>query len=180
MPSHLIAALSHLDAATRDLRAAVDAVPASQRGQKPAPTRWSVNEVIEHVAKVEQSFVGAMLAKIEAARAAGLGPEVADPPMLPEQTRTRLTDRTNPRQAPESVVPTGTVEALTAIQTIEATHLRLKDALVPCDGLALSTVTHDHRFFGTLNVYQWVELLAGHEGRHSAQVREITTQVAGI
>lgn len=180
MTPHLTAALNHLDAATRDLRAAVDALPVPQRGQQPAPARWSVNEVIEHVAKVEQSFVGAVLSKVEAARAAGMGPEVADPPMLPEQTRTRLTDRTNRRQAPDSVLPTGTVDALTAIQTIESAHARLKDTLAPCDGLALSTVTHDHRFFGTLNVYQWIELLAGHEGRHAAQVREITTQVAGI
>jgi hypothetical protein len=180
MNPHLTAALSHLDAATRDLRAAVDAVPVPQRGQQPAPGRWSVNEVIEHVGKVEQSFVGVVLSKLEAARAAGLGPEVADPPMLPDQTRTRLTDRTTRRQAPETVLPTGSVEAMAAIQTIEATHARLKDALAPCDGLALSSVTHDHRFFGTLNVYQWIELLAGHEGRHAAQVREITTQVAGI
>lgn len=180
MNAHLTAALSHLDAAIRDLRAAVDAVPVPQRGQKPVPARWSVNEVTEHVAKVEQSFVGALLSKLDAARTTGLGPEVEHPSMLPEQTRTRLTDRTNPRQAPESVLPTGTVEASTAIQAIESTHERLKDALLPCDGLALSTVTHDHRFFGTLNVYQWIELLAGHEGRHAAQVREITTQVAGI
>lgn len=180
MTPHLTAALNHLDAATRDLRAAVDAVPVPQRGQKPAPTRWSVDEVIEHVAKVEQSFVGAVLSNLEAARATGLGPEIADPPMLPDQTRTRLIDRTNPRQAPEQALPTGTVDAMAAIQTIDATHARLKEALASCDGLALSTVTHEHRFFGTLNVYQWVELLAGHEGRHAAQVREISTQVAGI
>ena len=180
MNPHLAAALSHLDIARRDLRAAVDAVPAPQRGQKPAPARWSVNEVIEHVARVEESFVGTLLSNLEAARAIGLGPEVADPPMLPDQTRTRVVDRTTPRQAPEHVLPTGAVEAMAGIQTIDATHTRLKDALTACDGLALSTVTHDHRAFGTLNLYQWVELLAGHEGRHAAQVREITTQVAGI
>src|ERR1044072_3246159 len=103
MGPHLTAAFSHLDAATRDLRAAPAAAPIPQRGQKPAPTRWSVNDVIEHVAKVEQSFVGAVLSKVEAARAGGLGAEVPDPPMLPEQTRPRLTDRTTPRQAPDSV-----------------------------------------------------------------------------
>jgi hypothetical protein len=50
--------------------------------------------------------------------------------------------------------------------------------LTSCGGLALSTVTHEHRFFGKLNVYQWVDLIAGHEGRHTAQLREIAAQVS--
>ena len=28
-------------------------------------------------------------------------------------------------------------------------------------------------FFGTMTVYQWVELMAAHEGRHTKQIREI-------
>jgi hypothetical protein len=180
MHTCLATALGHLEAATRDLRAAVDAVPVPLRGQKPGPTRWSVDEVIEHIAKVEQIFVNALLKNLEAARATGLAPEIADPPMLPDQTKTRIIDRANPRQAPDSALPTGTVDSTTGIQTIDATHARLKNALVPCDGLALSSVTYDHRFFGTLNAYQLVELIAGHEGRHAAQVREIATQVSGI
>jgi hypothetical protein len=177
MNPHLIAALGHLETATRDLRAAIDAVPAPMRGQKPGPARWSVNEVIEHVAKVEQSFVGTLVANVEAAKATGLAPEIEEPPMLTDKTRAVLTDRANPRQAPEHALPTGAIDSSAGIEAIDAAHARLKEAVAGCDGLALSTVTHDHRFFGTLNVYQWIELLAGHEDRHAAQVREIATQL---
>ena len=177
MHPHLTITLAHLDAASRDLRAAVEAVPVPLRAQKPAPGRWSVDDVVEHLGKVEQIFFGALLTKLEAARAAGLCAEVEAPPRLPEPTRTFMADRTNPRNAPEPVHPTGTVDAVISLQTIYAGHARLKEALQACDGLALSTVTHDHRFFGTLNVYQWIELMAGHEGRHIAQLREIATQV---
>jgi hypothetical protein len=177
MHPHLVSSLDHLDEATRNLRAAVDAVPVPLRSQKPAPGRWSVDEVVEHLGKVEQIFFTALSANIESAKAAGLPPEVDAPPLLPDQVRTRLTDRSNPRNAPEPAQPTGTVDALTGLQIIEAGHARLKDLLESCHGLALSTVTHDHRFFGTLNVYQWLELMAGHEGRHTQQIREITEQV---
>jgi hypothetical protein len=177
MHPHLTSALAHLEAASRDLRAAVDAVPVPLRAQKPAPDRWSVDEVVEHLGKVEQIFFGALLTKLEAAQVAGLCAESETPPLLPEQTRTFMADRTNPRNAPEPVQPTGTVDAMTGLQIMETGHSRLKEALQRCDGLALSSVTHDHRFFGTLNVYQWIELMAGHEGRHTAQLREIATQV---
>ena len=50
-------------------------------------------------------------------------------------------------------------------------------AVLSADGLALSGVIHDHPFFGPLNVYQWVELIAAHEMRHVAQVREAAAQL---
>ena len=50
-------------------------------------------------------------------------------------------------------------------------------AVLSADGLALSGVIHDHPFFGPLNVYQWVELIAAHEMRHVAQMREAAAQL---
>ena len=177
MHPHLASALGHLEAATAGLQAAVERVPESRRDEQPSPGRWSVNEVIEHVAKVEQLFLGSLLSAVDAARTSGLGPEVSDPPLLPDQLRATVRDRTNPRNAPETVHPSGSVDGMSGLRAIEAGHQRLRAALGECSGLALSTVTVDHRFFGSLNVYQWVELLAGHEERHAAQVREVRTQL---
>jgi hypothetical protein len=180
MHPRLAAVLAHLDAARTNLEAAVEAIPGALRGQKPAAGRWSVNEVTEHVAKVEQFFLGSLIANVEAARTAGMGPEVDEPAMLPEQTKTMVVDRATPRMAPDHAHPAGNVDALTSLQTIAAGHRQLKEVLASVDGLALSTVMHEHRFFGKLNVYQFVELLAGHEGRHTAQLREIAGQVQDL
>jgi hypothetical protein len=177
MHPELAAALSRLDAARSTLRAAMEAVPLSLRPQKPGADRWSANEVVEHVHKAEAVFLTSLLAALDAARTTGLPAEVDQPELLPDQTKAFLLDRTNRRSAPETVQPTGTVDAATSFEQIEAGHLRLRDVLTSCEGLALSTVTHEHRFFGKLNVYQWVDLIAGHEGRHTAQLREIAKQV---
>jgi hypothetical protein len=178
MHPQLAAALSRLDQATHDMRAAVDAVPSPLRSQKPALERWSMNEVLEHVAKVEELFVGSLVASIEKARAAGLGAEIDDPAMLSDPLKIAVEDRTTPRVAPEHVRPTGSIDAAAALAMIQSGHARLRETLEAADGLALSAVTFDHRVFGALNIYQWVDFIAGHERRHLAQLRETAGQVA--
>jgi hypothetical protein len=173
MHPQLAVALGRLDTAASELRTATAALPSSLLGHKPAPERWCVNEVLEHIGLVEQLFVKSLIANIERAKAAGLEREVAAPAMLTDHLRTVVEDRTSPRTAPERVIPTGTVDSKAALRQIEAGHAWLRQVLAECDGLALSTVTLDHRFFGTLNVYQWIELLAGHERRHRVQILEL-------
>jgi len=178
MHPELAAALARLDSARTAMRAAIDAVPATLQQQKPAADRWSVNEVVEHVHKAESHFLRPLIAALEGARTSGLPAEVEQPELLPDQTRAFLLDRSNRRTAPETVQPTGTLNADACFKEIEAGHARLHDVLTSCGGVALSTVTHEHRFFGKLNIYQWVDLIAGHEGRHTAQLREIAAQVS--
>jgi hypothetical protein len=173
MHPELAAAFGRMDSVTRELRAAVESLPAALHGRKPSPERWSVNDVLEHVDLVERLFVTTLVAKVEAATTAGLPPEIDAPALLPGQLSAVVEDRSSRRNAPESVLPTGRVEAGSSLAGIEASHARLRGAVAAADGLALSTVTHDHRIFGTLNVYQWVDLIAGHERRHLAQIREI-------
>lgn len=177
MHPELTAALNRLDVVTKDLHGVATAIPTPLQTQKPAPERWCVSEVLEHLALVEPLFVDALVAKIGAAKAGGLPAEVDDPALMSEELKRVVEDRSAPRSAPDRVQPTGRVDAAASLETIAATHARLREAIASCEGLALSDVTHDHRFFGTLNIYQWVDLIAGHERRHLAQVREIVSQV---
>jgi hypothetical protein len=63
-------------------------------------------------------------------------------------------------------------------QAIEEGHRRLQVLAADADGLALGEVSFDHPFFGPMTVYQWVELMAAHEGRHTDQIKEIAAIVA--
>jgi hypothetical protein len=177
MHPQLTSAFGRLDATYRDLQAAVAAVPASLHGQKPADDRWCVNEVLEHLSLVEQFFLGSLTDKVAQAKAT-LGREVESPAGLAEETRAVVVNRQSKRMAPEPVQPTGALDSATALRRIADGHARLRETVTAADGLALSSVTHDHRFFGTLNVYQWIELMAGHEARHLEQIREIAAAVA--
>jgi hypothetical protein len=172
MHTHLTDVLSRLDSARASLRGAIDAVPPAMQRQRPAADRWSCAEVLEHLTLVEQIFGGRIVNALDAARS-GLSAEAHARAPLPDAIEQRMGDRVNRRQAPEPAQPTGTVDVATGWATLEGQHSNLRAALAGCDGLALSQVTLDHPFFGTMNVYQWVELMAAHEGRHTEQIREI-------
>ena len=176
MHTHLTEVLSRLDEARAALRGAVDAIPAPLQQQRPAPDRWSAAEVIEHLVLVERIFGGRIVKALDTARS-GLAPEAQPRTALPDAIEQRMGDRVNKRQAPEPAQPTGTVDVAAGWAALESNHAALRAALNTCDGLALSQVTLDHPFFGTMTVYQWVELMAAHEGRHTEQIREIGTVV---
>lgn len=176
MHPHLQEVFDRLDRTRAALRAAVNAVPVRVRRTRPAPDRWSAAEVVEHLSIVERLFRERIAKAIETAGA--LARESADRKPLPPPVEARMADRVNRRHAPEAAVPTGEVSCEAGLEHVEAGHARLRALVSQTDGLALSDVTSDHPFFGSLNVYQWIELIAAHEARHTEQIREIASALA--
>ena len=86
-------------------------------------------------------------------------------------------DRVNKRQAPEPAQPTGTVDVATdgqrsktSLDASRGTGWMRRSGPEPGDARS--------PFFGTMTVYQWVELMAAHEGRHTEQIKEIAAALA--
>src|ERR1044071_637527 len=110
-----IAVFDRLSEPRANLRAAVEAVPPAARAQKPAPDRWSINEVLEHLSLVETLFTNRIATAIDKARDEGLGLEQAsERAPLPANIETIVADRSNPRTAPEAARPQGNLDATTA------------------------------------------------------------------
>jgi hypothetical protein len=173
MHSHLTEVLALMDASRDAVRAAVESVPAALRARRPAPDRWSVADNLEHLALVETRFAASVREAIDKARAAGAVGENAPRVPLVDAVRTRISDRSERREAPPGASPTGELDAAAAWAAFEAARNDFRAAVASADGLALGTATADHRRWGPLTVYQWVEVLAGHETRHAAQIREL-------
>jgi hypothetical protein len=76
--------------------------------------------------------------------------------------------------ARESALPSGGLDAGAAWAALAETRRILREVLLAADGLALSDLVLPHPRLGPLNVYQWVVFVGAHEGRHAAQVREVT------
>jgi hypothetical protein len=177
MHSHLEAVFARLDRSRAALRAAVDTVPESARAVKPAPDRWSAAEVVEHLSIVERIF-GERIEKAIQSRAAELDRETTDRAGLPGPIEARMADRVNKRNAVDAALPTGSLSCEAAWAAFANGHQRVRAAVVAADGLALGDVTVDHPFFGTLTIYQWIELMAAHEARHTEQVKEIASALS--
>lgn len=129
-------------------------------------------EVLEHLSIVERLITARMADAIAAARERGLSSETAARAPLSDVNESRMADRSNRRNAPDATVPTGTIDAAAAWQAIEDGHGQLRALANDAAGLALSEVVWEHAFFGPMTAYQWVELMAAHEGRHTEQIRE--------
>jgi hypothetical protein len=168
--------LTELEQARVTLRHAVEAVPETSRATRPGEGRWSVNEVLEHLSMVERRFTGVLATRIREAKEAGLGAEENPRDPLSLELRTRLGDRTNRRNAPEAVIPSGTLDSGSAWRSVEEARAALCELLRSNEGLALSTVLHQHPVFGTLTAYQVAELIAHHERRHAKQIAGIAQE----
>lgn len=164
---------ANLDQARSGLRAAVDRVPEHRRGERPAPDRWSVSEILEHLSLVERRFAAIIALRISEARAAGLGPEQNPRAALPPNLQLMLRDRASRRNAPDAVQPSGGVDHVAGWIELERIRAELRRTVAEADGLALSTVTHQHPVFGTLSIYQLMDFIAGHEMRHAGQIAGI-------
>ena len=138
---------------------------------KPAPDRWSVAEVAEHITVSESTLLGLVQSR--------LMQSPADPAKR-EQVKgkdqliiTKVPDRSHKAQAPEILRPTGrwATEA-DLVKTFEAS----RDATmnyVRTTNDDLRDHFFDHPAFGTLDGYQWLLLIATHSTRHTEQIDEV-------
>jgi hypothetical protein len=165
----VLALLDHFRAA---LAQAVADAPEPLRERRPAPDRWSVAEVLEHLTLVERRIGQLLRGQIAAARAAGLGAERETSPVVPTVPVDRLLDRSEPLVAREGTIPDARLGAEKAWATLLERRREVREMLLAADGLALSDVAAPHARLGPLNVYQWLVFLGAHEGRHTAQIRE--------
>ena len=179
MHPHVTAVLTRLDRSRAAVREAVARVPPQARATRPGRDRWSVDEILEHLAIVDTRFDAIVGQAIAQARAAGLGPEGGDLVPLADAVRTRIDDRGEKREAPENMVPTGSLRADAAMAAWDEARERFRSTLIAADGLALGQVHAEHRRWGSLTrAYQWADVLASHELRHAAQIADLVAELS--
>lgn len=152
---------------------AVEAVPPGRREERPAADRWSVAEIVHHLALTEGSIARLLTKKIAAARSAGLAAEDELSPIPASRQLASLLERRQRMQAPAALLPRGDVRFDEAWAELRRAREALRAAALTGDGLALATLTYPHPFAGPFDLYQWIAFVGVHEGRHAAQIREI-------
>jgi hypothetical protein len=138
---------------------------------KPAPDRWSVAEVAEHITISESTLLGLVQQRLMTSPAA---PEKrAQVKGKDELIEQRVPDRSHKAQAPDILKPTGRwpseAELVKAFETERAATIEY----VRTTNDDLRDHFFDHPAFGTLDGYQWLLLIATHSARHTAQIEEV-------
>jgi len=168
--------LARLDQTRRELGLAVEAIPVTSRDLRPGPHRWSVAEIVEHLALVEVRYTTIVADSLVAVRRLARPADGSARAPLPERVETLMANRSALRPAPEPFLPTG-VPFDTAWTRAGEARAAFRALLMGVDGLALHEAVYDHPRFGALNAHQWVEFVAAHERRHIDQVRENAAQL---
>jgi uncharacterized damage-inducible protein DinB len=171
--------LEHLQQSRAALRAAVDAVPAALREKEPAPDRWSIAQVLEHLLQVESGITVMLNRGLRQLQKEGLKPASDDSPVLPTIDRDRLLDREKKLTAPESAQPKKQLTCDQALQALADSRGGLEEALRAGDGCDVDGVHWAHPFLGDLRFHQWVAFVGFHEQRHADQVAATGKQLQG-
>jgi DinB superfamily len=138
---------------------------------KPAPDKWSVLEVGEHIALSEDEIFGAVQKAIDS----GVNPDwEAKTKGKSEFLEKAILDRSHKVQAPEKLVPSGKLSRKEVIEKIkEERGKTIKFAEKTRLPLKSYTLDHPAPIFGTMSAYQWLELVGLHNMRHNLQIDEV-------
>ena len=155
----------------KELLASIEGLSEAQWKFKPAPEKWSVGEVAEHILLAE----GLLFSAVERALATAPNPDWEAKTKGKTQFLERaLVNRTTKAQAPEAIVPTGKLSRDEVIAKFnEARAKTLKFASTTDIPLKEHTVEHPFPVFNTLNAYQWLIYIPLHNLRHNQQIAEV-------
>jgi DinB family protein len=153
---------------TRDgLISAVKGLSEAQWNFKPAPDRWSVAEIVEHLALVE-GFAKSVLDKMPQAPPPADGFNAAE---VDAMILAKVPIRSPRYTAPSGAQPTGRWTPGEALEIFVATRRHVAEALHDTAELRRHTVPHPA--LGPLDGYEWVLAAAAHSLRHTGQIQEV-------
>lgn len=146
---------------------AADAIQPENWTAKSKPEEWCAGELVAHLIMVERGIIGG------ADRVAQKTPK-----RIPYRKRLHLPlwlveARVIRRKSPIPLDP-GLVgpkeEMLAELRAVRERSLAFLDETKSRD---LSAYCWPHPFLGVLNIYEWFEMIAAHQLRHTKQIREI-------
>ncbi len=141
---------------------------------KPAPDKWSVGEVAEHLLLAE----GLLFGIVEGALEADPNPEwqAAEAKGI-EILLQRVPDRSQKFQAPEPIQPKGEMGRAELLDKFAAARQGTLD-FVRTTQAPVKQHTAPNPLTGDANVRQWVVFIAAHNLRHNQQIAEVKEAMA--
>ena len=135
---------------------------------KPGPDRWSVAEIVEHLALAEDFLFLDITENVLKAQA---GRSDRDHKGIDRMILSVIPDRTTKATAPEPLVPKGQWAPAAALGHFVESRARTSEFLKSAPDLREHVV--DSPFGQPMDAYQWLLLVAAHSERHTKQILEV-------
>jgi hypothetical protein len=161
-------AMQYLESTKKNVLEATKGLSEAQWNYKPAPDRWSVAQVMEHIAAAEDFILSLTKDKVMLAPAGEPGRDVQK---VDAAVLLMVPDRTNKAQAPEPLVPTNRFSSPEgSIKHFEASRATTEEFLKTTPGLREHVMESP---LGKLDGYEFILLIAAHSERHTKQINEV-------
>jgi len=162
-------AVKYLESTRQGVQDATAGLSQAQWNFKPAPDKWSVAEVTEHIAAAEDFLRGMVTDQVMKAPPRPAGEDVK---AIDEMVLTAIPDRTHKAQAPEPLKPTnrfGSPEG--SLKHFAESREQTLDFLKKHDDLR--DHASDSPMGKKLDAYEWILFVAAHSDRHTKQINEV-------
>jgi hypothetical protein len=179
MHARLAEVMDFVELKRTELLRSFENAPPEQLRRRVADEAWSVTEILDHLRLVEASVARLISKRVSDARAAGTGEERSTASVLRDLDHLDIEAGTMFMEAPSIVRPRADVDVSDAIAGLEESRRALRAAAASASGLALGEIKQTHRFFGELDLYQWLVFLGQHEGRHTRQIQRVLQGTRG-
>jgi len=154
---------------TRDgIVSATKGLSDAQMKFKPAPDRWSVAEILEHIALAEDFLFQNVTDKIMKSPA---GPADRDTAKADAMVVAMIPDRSHKAQAPPPLVPTGRWTPAETLDHFLKSRAKTIAFLDSTPDLRQHVV--DSPLGQPLDAYEWLLFVAAHSERHTKQILEV-------
>jgi len=136
---------------------------------KAGPDRWSVAETLEHIALAEDFLFQNVTDKIMKAPA---GPVDRDTAKLDAMILAMVPDRSQKRQAPGPLVPTGRWTPAETLDHFQKSRAKTIEFIKSTPDLR-EHASADNPFQQPMDAYEWLLFVAAHSDRHTKQILEV-------
>src|SRR5262249_40889878 len=148
----------------------------AQRKFKPAPNRWSIGEILEHMVIVQERILGPI--REQWAQGPAPSPD-RDNGRVDAIVLEKIPDRSIKAKAPQVIEPTGTCTVAASLDRFRRNYERLNEFVESApdlrehvlESLPLKFVTNGE--YQTMDGYQWALTVAAHDQRHLVQIMEV-------
>lgn len=171
---HLPPIQAKLEEAQSGFLRAADESPAEQWAEKTRAEQWSAAEITAHLIMVERAVVSAAAHIVQKQpRFFPLWKRLHLPIWLGEIRIVRL-------EAPFPVDPQLVGKKAEMLGELRLTRERTLAFLVETETRDLRAYRWKHPFLGPLNTYEWFEMIAAHQVRHTKQLKDLIEQLPKV
>lgn len=171
---HLPPIQAKLEQAQSGFLRAADESPAERWAEKTRTEEWSAAEITAHLIMVERAVVSAATHIVQKQpRSFPLWKRLHLPIWLAEIRIVRL-------KAPFPVDPQLVGKKAEMLGELRLTRERTLAFLAETETRDLKVYRWKHPFLGPLNTYEWFEMIAAHQVRHTKQLKDLIEQLPKV